>query len=250
MACNGMSLVLIFVLVVQIALTRLLHWQVQSVVAIYEDRHNLVTVGPDVQLFQHSVAVRRVKVIARSFITPDSGLVRLLAACVICECCCTFKLQLGYNAVTSLCLSVVLQFSCLLIHTTHTPTARLSESFTLSNTAPASSVVVKSPPLLLLFASVSAGVQELEALTGGRYFLSFMLEAGDILLPLVKSCMARVSAAVSWLLVKLIGRALGLIYRGVKQSLTPQNKPKIKQQSQDSVANNNEEQHSWFTGFA
>ena len=34
--------------------------------------------------------------------------------------------------------------------------------------------------------------------------------------------MARVSAAISWLLVRLIGRALGLVFKGVKQSLAPQ----------------------------
>lgn len=65
-------------------------------------------------------------------------------------------------------------------------------------------------------------LQELEALNGWKYTVSLLLEAGDIALPIFKSCMARVSAAISWLLVKLIGRALGLIYRGVKQSLVPQ----------------------------
>ena len=37
-----------------------------------------------------------------------------------------------------------------------------------------------------------------------------------------RSCMLSISAAKSWLLVKLMGQALGLIYRGVKQSLVQQ----------------------------
>lgn len=77
-----------------------------------------------------------------------------------------------------------------------------------------------------------------------------MLEAGDVLLPVARSCVARVSAAVSWLLVKLIGRALGLIFRGVRQSLTPQPKPKSKQQTRDTKGSRDEGQHRWFPGFA
>lgn len=72
-------------------------------------------------------------------------------------------------------------------------------------------------------------MQELEAFTGWKYAVSFSLEAADVVLPIFRSCMGRVSAAISWLLVKLIGRALGLIYRGVKQSLVPQ-RPKQKKQ--------------------
>ena len=72
-------------------------------------------------------------------------------------------------------------------------------------------------------------MQELEAMTGWKYAVSFLLEAADVVLPIFRSCMARVSAAISWLLVKLIGRALGLIYRGVKQSLVPQ-RPQQRQQ--------------------
>ena len=78
-------------------------------------------------------------------------------------------------------------------------------------------------------------LQELEALTGWKYSVSFMLEAADMILPIFRSCMARVSAAISWLLVKLIGRALGLIYRGVKQSLVPR-QPKQKQQPKTEAA--------------
>lgn len=61
--------------------------------------------------------------------------------------------------------------------------------------------------------------------------------------------MARVSAAVSWLLVKLIGRALGLIYRGVKQSLTQQPKPKQSTQNSGSEDSAVQDQRAWFPGF-
>ena len=85
-------------------------------------------------------------------------------------------------------------------------------------------------------------LQELEELKGWKYTVSFLLEAADVVLPIFKSCMARVSAAVSWLLVKLIGRALGLIYRGVKQSLVPQQARHRRQPRQKSET---DEVQSW-----
>ena len=76
--------------------------------------------------------------------------------------------------------------------------------------------------------------------------MSFLLEAADVLLPIFRSCMARVSAAISWLLVKLIGRALGLIYRGVKQSLVPQ-RPRHKKQ--DRPESSPEALQTWVPKF-
>ncbi|KAK9815661.1 hypothetical protein WJX72_007540 [[Myrmecia] bisecta] len=68
--------------------------------------------------------------------------------------------------------------------------------------------------------SISARrAKELNQLTGWRYTISLLLEAADVLMPLFSALFKRVSAAVSWLLVRLIGRSLGLVYRGVKQSL-------------------------------
>lgn len=90
-------------------------------------------------------------------------------------------------------------------------------------------------------------LQELEALTGWRYTVGFMLEAADMVLPIFRSCMARVSAAISWLLVKLIGRALGLVYRGVKQSLVPR-QPKQKQQPKSEAAM--DEMQTWVPKFS
>ena len=89
--------------------------------------------------------------------------------------------------------------------------------------------------------------QELEALQGWKYAVSLLLEAADVALPIFKSCMARVSAAISWLLVKLIGRALGLVYRGVKQSLVPQGPKQTKQHKHKTTAT--DEQTDWAPTF-
>jgi hypothetical protein len=85
-------------------------------------------------------------------------------------------------------------------------------------------------------------LQELESLKGWKYIVSLLLEAGDIVLPIFRNCMARISAAISWLLVKLIGRALGLIYRGVKQSLVPQQK----QRKGQTVSTDTEGPQAWM----
>ena len=66
-------------------------------------------------------------------------------------------------------------------------------------------------------------MQELEALQGQRYYLSLLLEASDIAMPLLHVCCSRLGDAVSWLLVKLIGRALGLVWRGIRQSFAANN---------------------------
>ena len=67
--------------------------------------------------------------------------------------------------------------------------------------------------------------QELAALRGWRYAASLALEAGDVAGPLLSGLLARASAFASWLLVRLIGRSLGLVYRGVRQSLAPRRPP-------------------------
>ncbi|KAL0044858.1 hypothetical protein WJX82_000371 [Trebouxia sp. C0006] len=100
----------------------------------------------------------------------------------------------------------------------------------------------------LLQRSVNARrVKELESLKGWKYIVSLLLEAGDIALPIFRNCMARVSAAISWLLVKLIGRALGLIYRGVKQSLVPQRQKHRKGQT---VSTDTEGPQAWMPKFS
>lgn len=62
-------------------------------------------------------------------------------------------------------------------------------------------------------------MQEVERLKGLRYVHSLALEAMDVAAPLLQRLLGRLGDAVSWLLVRLIGRSLGLIYRGVRESL-------------------------------
>ncbi|XP_054783731.1 uncharacterized protein LOC129290775 isoform X2 [Prosopis cineraria] len=62
--------------------------------------------------------------------------------------------------------------------------------------------------------------KELRALTGWRYYFSLFLEFSDIAMPLIRAIIDKVSEAISFFLVCLIGRSLGLIYTGIRQSLT------------------------------
>lgn len=62
-------------------------------------------------------------------------------------------------------------------------------------------------------------IKELRALTGWRYYYSLFLELADIAMPLLRTVTAKVSDAISFFLVSLIGRSLGLIYTGIRQSL-------------------------------
>jgi hypothetical protein len=48
-----------------------------------------------------------------------------------------------------------------------------------------------------------------------------MLEAADVVGPLLKRVGTKFGDLISWLLVTLIGRSLGLVARGVRQSVTP-----------------------------
>ncbi|KAJ9543485.1 hypothetical protein OSB04_023192 [Centaurea solstitialis] len=61
--------------------------------------------------------------------------------------------------------------------------------------------------------------KELRALTGWRYYCSLFLESADILMPFIRTLFAKISEAISFFLVCLIGRSLGLIYTGIRQSL-------------------------------
>ncbi|XP_075490488.1 uncharacterized protein LOC142529021 isoform X1 [Primulina tabacum] len=61
--------------------------------------------------------------------------------------------------------------------------------------------------------------KELRALTGWRYYVSLFLELADIAMPFVRTVVAKVSDAISFFLVSLIGRSLGLIYSGIQKSL-------------------------------
>ncbi|KAL6499570.1 hypothetical protein OROGR_027480 [Orobanche gracilis] len=60
--------------------------------------------------------------------------------------------------------------------------------------------------------------KELRALIGWRYYFSLFLELTDITMPFVKAAVAKVSDVATFFLVCLIGRSLGLIYSGIRNS--------------------------------
>ena len=62
-------------------------------------------------------------------------------------------------------------------------------------------------------------MQELAGLRGVPFCVSLALEVLDFTAPLLQRLIGRAGDALSWLLVRLIGRSLGLVYRGVRESL-------------------------------
>eukprot|EP01026_Neomeris_dumetosa_P033285 TRINITY_DN2650_c0_g2_i3.p1 TRINITY_DN2650_c0_g2~~TRINITY_DN2650_c0_g2_i3.p1 ORF type:complete len:507 (+),score=58.52 TRINITY_DN2650_c0_g2_i3:138-1658(+) len=75
---------------------------------------------------------------------------------------------------------------------------------------------------------------ELNGLKGWRLFVSLLLEAADLFGPVVRGTVGKVGDLVSWLLVQLIGRSLGLIYKGIVQSLWGDNQKKKEAESKES----------------
>ncbi|KAJ7203203.1 hypothetical protein O6H91_Y489100 [Diphasiastrum complanatum] len=61
--------------------------------------------------------------------------------------------------------------------------------------------------------------KELKSLSGWRYYYSLYLEFFDIAGPVLKIVLSKLGEGVSFLLVCLIGRSLGLIYEGIRQSI-------------------------------
>ncbi|XP_020583918.1 uncharacterized protein LOC110027006 isoform X2 [Phalaenopsis equestris] len=65
--------------------------------------------------------------------------------------------------------------------------------------------------------------KELQALTGclgcRRYYFSLFLEFSDVAMPLVKAVFEKARSAVSFFLMCMIGRSLGLVFSGIRQSL-------------------------------
>ncbi|PWZ22342.1 hypothetical protein Zm00014a_011956 [Zea mays] len=61
--------------------------------------------------------------------------------------------------------------------------------------------------------------KELRALIGWRYHFSLFLELSDIAMPFIRVAISKVSSAVSYFWVSMIGRSLGLIFSGIRQSL-------------------------------
>ncbi|XP_057534562.1 uncharacterized protein LOC130812930 [Amaranthus tricolor] len=61
--------------------------------------------------------------------------------------------------------------------------------------------------------------KELRALQGWKYYFSLIIELSDIAVPMVKAIVSQVRTAISFFLVSLIGRSVGLVYTGIRQSL-------------------------------
>ncbi|KAF8693237.1 hypothetical protein HU200_038619 [Digitaria exilis] len=82
-----------------------------------------------------------------------------------------------------------------------------------------------SVPTLLNYVNISPfslparRTKELRALTGWRYYFSLFLELSDIAMPFLRAAVSKVGAAVSYFWVSMIGRSLGLIFSGIRQSL-------------------------------
>ena len=57
---------------------------------------------------------------------------------------------------------------------------------------------------------------ELNALRELRFFAALLLEAGDLLAPLLRTLWRRASQLTSWLLVALVGRSVGLVRQGMR----------------------------------
>jgi Protein of unknown function (DUF3685) len=74
------------------------------------------------------------------------------------------------------------------------------------------------PPVV----SALMNMQELEALAGWNAAICLLMEVNDVAAPLLHRLFTHVSAALQWLLTALIGRSLGLIFRGVRQSFRRQ----------------------------
>ena len=73
---------------------------------------------------------------------------------------------------------------------------------------------------------------ELARLRGWRFVASLAFEAADLAGPTLRMLWRRATALVSWLLVRLIGQALGLVYQGVRQSMAPREPPPQQQRQQ------------------
>ena len=67
--------------------------------------------------------------------------------------------------------------------------------------------------------------QDVAGLRGVRYAVGLALEALDFVAPLLQRALGRLGDALAWLLVRAIGRSLGLVYRGVRESLALGRRP-------------------------
>ncbi|XP_010482149.1 PREDICTED: uncharacterized protein LOC104760863 isoform X1 [Camelina sativa] len=90
--------------------------------------------------------------------------------------------------------------------------------FTLGNTKAASSSPLRYS-IITDFSLPVKRTKELKALSGWRYYFSLFLELSDIGMPIIRVVLDKVSSIISFFLVTLIGRSVGLIFTGIRQSL-------------------------------
>ena len=60
---------------------------------------------------------------------------------------------------------------------------------------------------------------ELDQVKGMRLIMSMFLEFADVVVPVAQNMFGKFKQFSSWLLVTLIGRSLGLVYRGIRESM-------------------------------
>jgi len=60
---------------------------------------------------------------------------------------------------------------------------------------------------------------ELDQVKGLRLVMSLFLEVADVVVPVARAALNNLQKFTSWLLVTLIGRSLGLVYRGIRESM-------------------------------
>ncbi|EOA12688.1 hypothetical protein CARUB_v10027918mg [Capsella rubella] len=90
--------------------------------------------------------------------------------------------------------------------------------FTLGKTKAASSSTLRYS-IISDFSLPVKRTKELKALSGWRYYFSLFLELSDIGMPIIRVVLDKVSSIISFFLVTLIGRSVGLIFTGIRQSL-------------------------------
>ena len=169
----------------QVALQRWVAANVTSVVALYEDRHELWGFTHQGRLVRRVLPARRAKVCAQRPAAPAAlahALVRPRPSLLVRACCSW-------------------------------PPAGRSDG--------AAQLIACLYARWLGKARACWCWQDVAGLRGVRYAVGLALEALDFAAPLLQRALAKLGDALAWLLVRLIGRSLGLVYRGVRESLAP-----------------------------
>lgn len=107
--------------------------------------------------------------------------------------------------------------SCLLLQTQREPAA--PATLLGSPCAPGGPPPPSFPPSPQVRAVPLRRTAELARLRGLRLAASLALEASDLAAPWLRALWRRASALLSFLLVGLIGRAIGLVWQGIRQGM-------------------------------